>query len=262
MPHLPAPSTSAVNNAIRIRSEILPINPKATFVIVTKNQTMETVQELNDGGFRDFGENRVEQFVKRQALLPTANWHFIGRLSRKNVAKVVGKAEVIHSVDSAALLEKIERSCCAAEELFVDTNDPGQMVGGTGRGGENAGEEPEEHGDEDQCGLIQRVLLQVNTSGEGVKQGFSPDDLREFAETFYPELYPHVKVEGLMTMAPFVDNESILRGTFSRLRALKDEINKKYDFEWCELSMGMSNDYAIALEEGSTLVRLGTVVFS
>ena len=123
------------------------------------------------------------------------------------------------------LLEKIERSCVVAEKQ-------------------------------------QRVLLQVNTSGEGVKQGFSPDEFREFASDFDPNDFPHVRIEGLMTMAPFVDDEAVLRETFSALRELRDEANETHGSGWDQLSMGMSNDYRIALEEGATIVRLGTVVFS
>ena len=246
------PPPPVVTNAIRIRKEIASINPTATFIIVTKTQSMEVVQELVEAGFREFGENRVGQFVERQALLPEARWHFIGRLSRKNVAKVIGKAELIHSVDSMALLEKIERSCCAADELLVDTGGGG-VTGQGSRGGGAAG---------GQCTLIQRVLLQVNVSGEDVKQGFSPDGLRELARGFDPDAYPHVRVEGLMTMAPFVEDEEILRRTFSALRDLRNEVNEKNGLGWNHLSMGMSNDYRIALEEGATMVRIGTVVFS
>jgi hypothetical protein len=187
---------------------------------------METVRTLFDVGFRDFGENRVEQFVERQKELPDANWHFIGRLSRKNVAKVVGKAELIHSVGSVELLEKIERSCDASDISN------------------------------------QRILLQVNTSGEEVKQGFSLHELREFIADFFPEKFPHMSIEGLMTMAPFTGNEAIIRTTFSALRELRDRLNTGFGFSRTELSMGMSNDYLIALEEGATMVRLGTVIFS
>lgn len=246
------PFPPSVHNAIRIRDEIASINPTAAFIIVTKTQSMKEVKQLFEAGFREFGENRVEQFVERQVLLPEARWHFIGRLSRKNVAKVVGKAELIHSVGSVELLEKIERSCCAADELLVDTGGGG-VTGQGSRGGGAAG---------GQCTLIQRVLLQVNTSGEEVKQGFSPDELREFARRFDSNAHPHVRVEGLMTMAPFTDDEAVLKRTFSALRELRDEVNRKHRLGWNHLSMGMSNDYRIALEEGATIVRLGTVVFS
>lgn len=218
------PTPVAVTNANRIRDEIASINPDAALVIVTKRHSLEMVRTLFDAGFLDFGENRVGQFVERQQELPEARWHFIGRLSRKNTAKVVGKAELIHSVGSIELLEKIERSCSAAETQ-------------------------------------QRVLLQVNTSGEEEKQGFSPHELREFVPGFTPSGFPHVQIEGLMAMAPFTNNESVLRATFSTLREFRDALNSVFGLGWTELSMGMSNDYKIALEEGATMVRLGTVVF-
>ena len=224
------PTPPAVRNAHRIRDEIASLAPNATLVIVTKTQPMDTVRILFEAGFRDFGENRADPFIRRQGDLPDARWHFIGHLSRKNVARVVGRAELIHSVDSEPLLEKIRRSCEAAE-----------VIG-------------------------QRVLLQVNTSGEEAKQGFTPDGLRSFAAEFHPSAYPRVSVEGLMTMAPYTRDESVLRDTFSSLRRLRDEVNQhltRLGYPcWTHLSMGMSNDYRVALREGATMVRLGTVLFS
>ncbi len=256
---VPPPTPPAVTNANRISEEIISFNPHATFVIVTKTQPIEMIRILIDAGFREFGENRVGQFMERQAIYPDVNWHFIGRLQRKNAAKVVGRAELIHSVDSVRLLEKIERSCCAAEQLLLDTGGEGggSIAGGTRHDLTTGGNGVKGK----ECGLFQRVLLQVNTSGEEVKQGFSPDELQEFARSFDPDDCPHVKVEGLMTMAPFTNDQAVIRSTFSSLTRLRDEINAKFGLSWNELSMGMSNDYGIALEEGATMVRVGSAVF-
>lgn len=216
-----------LRSARRIHEEITSLNPDATFVIVTKAQPIDVIQTLLDEGYRYFGENRVEQFVERQALFPEANWHFIGPLRRKNVAKVIGKTSLIHSVDSLKLLEKIERSCEAAD-------------------------------------VEQHVLLQVNISGEEQKQGFSPEVLRDTYSLLDMVAYPHVPIKGLMVMAPFVQDEEMIRSCFQGLRELRDELNGLFTgpSSFLEhLSMGMSNDYLIALEEGATMVRIGTAVF-
>jgi len=252
------PPTPAVTNAIRIQNGISSLNPDATFVIVTKTQPIEVIRALFEAGYRDFGENRVEQFVERQNLFPEGKWHFIGHLSRKNVAKVVGRAELIHSVGSRKLLEKIERSCEAAEK----TMEPERQQSFYEAEGEGGSVDRTRHNKTTRGGGVrQRVLLQVNVSGEGVKQGFESDELLEFVGSFDEETFPHVQVEGLMTMAPFTSDASILRPCFTGLRELRDEINEKYGLNWNELSMGMSNDYRIALEEGATIVRIGTAVF-
>ncbi len=216
-----------IERANKINREVINLNPDAAFVIVTKTQPIEVVQVLWDEGYRDLGENRVEQFVERQVLFPEANWHFIGPLRRKNVAKIVGKAALIHSIDSIRLLEKIERSCESAD-------------------------------------VVQDVLLQVNISGEEQKQGFPPGELKEFLTSFDQTAFPHVFIKGFMTMAPFVQDEEILRSCFSGLRQLRDEITSLMSdtsTAFDHLSMGMSNDYRIALKEGATIVRIGTAVF-
>ena len=214
-----------LKNVERITKEIIQFNPDAKLVTVTKTQPIEIIRILYDAGYRDFGENRVEQFVARQALFPDARWHFIGRLSRKNVAKVIGKTELIHSVGSLELLNKIERSCEAAG------------------------------------GIEQRVLLQVNVSGEEVKQGFEPGELPDIASKKCLDDFKWVKIEGLMTMAPFTSEGAVQRSCFTGLCKLRNEMNTSFNPGWNELSMGMSNDYQIALREGATMVRVGTALF-
>ena len=221
---VPVNKEKFLENARRIQDEIAGINPEARLVIVTKAQLEEVIGPLYSAGYRDFGENRTEGFLPRQAAFPRANWHFIGRLHRKYVAKVVGKAAYIHSVASSELLEKIERSAAAA-------------------------------------GVVQKVLLQVNVSGEEQKQGLYPEQLRKYVKTIDFEGFPHVRVEGLMTMAPFTSDETVLRDCFSGLRKLRDELNESFGLGWHELSMGMTNDYRLALLEGATIVRIGRAVF-
>ncbi len=194
------------------------------FVIVTKTRPHEAVQALFDAGFGDFGENRIDAFSVRCAAFPGAKWHFIGRLSRKSVAKVVGRSALIHSVASSSLLEKIERSAAAMD-------------------------------------IVQPILIQANVSGEEQKQGFTPSGLREYAAATDFDEFPHVRIDGLMAMAPFTSDEKVLHSCFSGLRALRDELNDSLRLDWRHLSMGMTNDYAIAIENGATIVRIGSAVF-
>jgi len=215
-----------IENARRIERELASMaqDRDVLLVIVTKTRPDEAVETLFRAGCRHFGENRVDAFARRSAGLPGASWHFIGRLHKKNAAKVVGKAALIHSVASPALLEKIERSAAAAD-------------------------------------VIQPVLLQVNVIGEEQKQGFTPLQLREYAAATDFDKFPHVRIRGLMTMAPFTPDERIQRACFSGLRALRDELDDALGLEWRQLSMGMTNDYPAAVREGATIVRIGSAVF-
>lgn len=176
----------------------------------------------------DFGENRPQQLAERQPLLPQIRWHLIGQLQRNKVRMAVQHAQMIHSVDSLKLLEAIADAACR----------------------ENC--RPE-------------LLLQVNASFEAAKSGFHPDAL--------PELWPQVlqaarglPIVGLMTMAAETDNPEETRPTFRQLRLLRDALQNRPDtiaagVQLHELSMGMSGDFEPAIEEGATLVRLGTAVF-
>ncbi|MCR9199691.1 MAG: YggS family pyridoxal phosphate-dependent enzyme [Planctomycetaceae bacterium] len=179
---------------------------------------VEALQQLHTV----FGENRPQQLAERRQLLPDVRWHLIGQLQRNKARLAVQNAALIHSVDSARLLQRI--SDVAADE-----------------------------------GVTSPVLLQVNVSGEESKSGFSRSELVEvFAQLKDTR---GVAIRGFMTMAPATTDESIIRGCFSGLRELRDRLQQEHGVELPELSMGMSGDFPIAVEEGATLIRVGSRLY-
>jgi PLP dependent protein len=194
-----------------------------TIVVVTKTVGIPELQQAMDAGARDFGENRVQEFLGKYGLFPDVSWHFIGSLQTNKVKDVVGRACLIHSVDSVHLLAEIDK---------------------------RAG----------QAGVVQPVLLQVNVSGEGTKHGFECDDVREVLVEASSMM--NVEVRGLMTMAPFGRPEDA-RWVFRQLAELRDSLKEMplNGVELTELSMGMSNDFRVAVEEGATIVRVGGAIF-
>jgi len=199
-------------------------------VAVTKMVPPDVVEALVQLGVKEFGENRPQQLVERSAALAEScpgnalHWHLIGPLQSNKIRSVIPRAALIHSVDSVELLNRISR---IAGEL----------------------------------GLTPRVLLQVNVSGEESKGGFEPDTLRPLWPKI--EQTPHVQICGLMTMAPLTDDLDVIRSTFRGARSLRDELQSSASahVNLQELSMGMSNDFEIAIEEGSTLIRVGSSLF-
>jgi hypothetical protein len=197
---------------------------EVTVVTVTKGHGPEAVTAAVRAGLVDLGENRLEELEEKAVGTPpgTVRWHMIGHLQRRKAPRVRGLADLVHSVDSVRLAERLERG--------ADSGAP-----------------------------TLRVLLQVNASGEATKTGFEPGDLVEALGRVL-EL-SSLRVEGLMTMAPYTQDERVLRATFGGLRELRDEAVRQLPaFRGVELSMGMSNDFETAVEEGSTIVRLGTVL--
>jgi pyridoxal phosphate enzyme (YggS family) len=196
---------------------------EVTIVVVTKTVGLPELHQAMDAGARDFGENRVQEFLGKYGLFPEMNWHFIGSLQTNKVKDVVGRACLIHSVDSLHLLREIDKR---AEHAHV----------------------------------VQPILLQVNVSGEGTKHGFGCDDVREALVS--ASALPHVAVRGLMTMAPFGRPEDA-RWVFRELCELRDSLKEMplNGVELTELSMGMSNDFRVAVEEGATIVRVGGAIF-
>ncbi len=194
-----------------------------TIVAVTKTVGLEDIRQALDAGIVDFGENRVQEFLGKHGLFPGVRWHFIGTLQTNKVKDVVGRTHLIHSVDSMRLLREIARR---AREMDV----------------------------------VQDVLLQVNVAGELAKHGFEPGDLRDVLLEVSRE--PGVQVRGLMTMAPFHRPEEV-RWVFRGLRELRDSLKEMpiNGVELDELSMGMTNDYRVAVEEGATIVRVGRAIF-
>jgi pyridoxal phosphate enzyme (YggS family) len=194
-----------------------------TIVAVTKHVGVHEIEAILNSGAIDLGENRVQEFEGKYGLFPNARWHFIGSLQTNKAKDVVGKAHLIHSVDSSKLLRFVNRK---ASEI----------------------------------GVIQPILLQVNVSGEEAKHGFSPHDVEEaLVESSGLE---NVEIRGLMTMAPYGRPEEY-RWVFRRLRELRDSLAAMplNGVSLEELSMGMTNDFKVAVEEGATIVRVGRAIF-
>ncbi|NGX53825.1 MAG: hypothetical protein K1000chlam4_00545 [Chlamydiae bacterium] len=198
-------------------------NPaEISLVVVTKGQPMAVIESLYQMGIRDFGENRVQEALEKMEKSPKdIRWHFIGKLQKKKVSKVIGHFTLIHSVDTPGLAEKL--SSASVER-----------------------------------GVISSVLLEANTSGEAAKSGLLPDEWKQE----YTRLLDlaGIKISGLMTMAPLTDDEGVIRNCFSKLRHLRDEL-QEIGGELSTLSMGMSQDYPIAIEEGATLLRIGSAIY-
>lgn len=222
-----AGNVRAVLEAIRRAAIRVGRDPgSVSLVAATKQVGPERIKPAIEAGVRILGENRLQEALpKIEALAgrPGLRWHFIGRLQRRKVRDVVGRFALIHSVDSLELAEEIERRAAAA-------------------------------------GLIQPVLLEVNLGGEASKGGFEPEAL----PAVLPELkkLAHVRLRGLMAIPPPTPDAEGARPYFRRLRTLAESLGAG----WCgpepaELSMGMSQDYEVAVEEGATMVRVGTALF-
>lgn len=197
---------------------------EVVIVAVTKAHPLEAVEAALAAGLRELGENRVKELEARVAALGrgAATWHMIGHLQRNKVARAVELFDLLHSLDSLRLAERLSREATAR-------------------------------------GLRVPVLVQVNTSGEETKGGFPAaealDAIGRMAEL------PGIAMRGVMTMAPLTEDERVLRATFRRAREIFEAASRVPGFEARHLSMGMTNDYVIAVEEGSTMVRLGTALF-
>ena len=198
---------------------------EVTLIAVSKTKPAETLREAYDLGVRVFGENKVQELVDKYEALPDdISWHMIGHLQRNKVKYVIDKAELIHSVDSLRLAETIEKE---AKKHIITAN----------------------------------ILIEVNVAREESKFGVTPEELDEIVEKIAG--FPHLNVKGLMTIAPNVENPEENRAVFARLRKLSVDIASKNvdNMNMSILSMGMTNDYEIAIEEGATMVRVGTGIF-
>jgi PLP dependent protein len=214
----------AVRRQVADAADCVGRNPSEVLIVaVTKTHGLDVIRQACQAGISDFGENRVQEFLGKYGLFPTANWHFIGTLQTKKAKDVVGRACLIHSVDSTKLLAEISKRALAAD-------------------------------------VVQDVLLEVNISGEESKHGLRPQDVRE--TLIDASHLPGVAVKGLMTMAPFGRPEDA-RWVFRELRELRDSLREMplNGVELNELSMGMSNDFRVAVEEGATIVRIGGAIF-
>jgi pyridoxal phosphate enzyme (YggS family) len=192
-------------------------------IAVSKTFPPEVNRQAYSAGQRAFGENKVQDLAMKNAVLPQdIEWHMIGHLQSNKAKVAVENADYIHAVDTVKLLRRIDR---IAGEL----------------------------------GRSPKVLLEINVSGEESKFGADSKLAEELAEAALECV--NINVCGLMTMAPFGASERELRSVFSSLRKLRDSLQGKYDLKLPELSMGMSGDFEIAIEEGATMVRVGTSIF-
>ena len=198
---------------------------EVTLIAVSKTKPVETLQEAYDLGVRIFGENKVQELTAKYEALPKdIHWHMIGHLQTNKVKYIIDKAELIHSVDSLKLAETIEKEA-AKHDLIAD------------------------------------ILVEVNVAEEESKFGMKMEEVIPFVEKV--SAFPHVRVRGLMTIAPFVEDPEENRSIFADLHKLYIDIKKKnHDNDTVSvLSMGMTNDYEVAIEEGATMVRVGTGIF-
>ena len=215
------------NNLEKINNDIKNICQKSgrnfediTLIAVTKYVGDERVKEAQEAGVHDFAENRAVNYIERKEKFLEATWHLIGSLQTRKVRDAINKVDYFHALDRESLAVEIEKR---AEHVI-------------------------------------NCFVQVNTSGEESKHGLIPEAVLEFVKGL--EKYPKIRVVGLMTMAPFLEDEATLRSCLRKLRELRDEIKGLcLEYAPCKfLSMGMSNDYEIAIEEGATHIRIGTAL--
>jgi len=195
-----------------------------TVIAATKYVGPESVRIISGLGINNFGENRADQLLeKKKGVADEAVWHFIGHLQSRKARDVVPEVEYIHSIDSMKILEKVGREAA-------------------------------------RLGKVQKVLVEVNVSGEETKYGLIPDNVIDFITKAVR--VENTELKGLMTMAPFTQDMGIVRSVFRKLRELRDRIRDTgIAGSFDELSMGMSNDFTIAVEEGATMIRVGSIIF-
>lgn len=194
-------------------------------VAVSKFHPAERLQEAYDAGQRIFGESRPQEMAAKYEQLPAdIEWHMIGHLQTNKVKMIAPFVAMISSVDSERLIEEIERQAARNNRTI-------------------------------------EILLEAHVADEQTKSGWSPDELKAYVASGALAAMPHIRVRGLMTIATNTDNDGIIRRDFQHIRDLFEEIKSHFDSNFDTLSIGMSDDYPIALEYGSTMVRIGTAIF-
>lgn len=205
----------------------IPNNTK--LVAVSKTHSIETIKETFDAGQRDFGENKVQELVDKHNQLqnPEIKWHLIGHLQRNKVKYIADFVELIHSVDSLRLLTEINRQAKKHDRVI-------------------------------------NCLLQFHIADEDTKFGLNYDEAIDILESDEFKSFENIKICGVMGMATFTDDTEQVRKEFKKLKEIFSEIKDKYfkniDY-FCEISMGMSGDWKIAIEEGATILRIGSIIF-
>ena len=196
-------------------------------VAVSKTRSNDQIMKLYDMGQRIFGENRVQELVRKQSELPEdIEWHLIGHLQTNKVKQIASFVQLIHSVDSMRILQEIDKQARKQERVI-------------------------------------RILLQVHIAQEAEKYGLIPSELNEILATVSKNMFPNVKICGLMGMATFTDDETQIRKEFSTLTNLFEKVQSHpaLDDQFQIRSMGMSGDYKLAIEEGANMVRIGSLLF-
>ncbi len=192
-------------------------------IAISKTHDSDKVRAAHEAGQNLFGESRVQEARAKIPLLPLSlRWHFVGHLQKNKIRHALPLFELFHGIDDVDLARDMNR--IAAED-----------------------------------GMHPRILLEVNVAGEGSKFGFKPESLREQMEPLLS--LPRLTIEGLMTIPPLADEAEASRKFFVELRELRDALEKEFAVKLPELSMGMTNDYRVAVEEGATFVRVGTAIF-
>lgn len=198
---------------------------EVTLIAVGKTKPVSMLREVYEAGVREFGENKVQELTEKYEQLPKdIHWHMIGHLQRNKVKYLIGRTALIHSVDSLRLAEEISRQACK-EQVDVD------------------------------------ILVEVNIAGEASKFGTAGEEAAALVEQIAS--LPGIHIRGLMTIAPFVENPEENRPYFRKMKELSVDIMKKNidNVDMDILSMGMTGDYMVAIEEGATMVRVGTGIF-
>ena len=210
----------------QILSELEP--SKTKLIAVSKTKPNEAILNLYNQGQRRFGENYVQEIVDKQATLPTdIEWHFIGHLQSNKVKYIAPFVHTIHSVDSFKLLTEINKQAAKNERVI-------------------------------------KVLLQFHIAEEETKFGFDTEGVKEMMDELTTTPLTHIEICGLMGMATFTDDKTQVRREFQELKRIFDELKQTYFADkqyFSEISMGMSDDYLMAIEEGSTMVRIGSLLF-
>lgn len=200
------------------------LSENTKLIVVSKKRSLEEIMSYYEAGVRDFGENRADDLIKKaQALPKDIRWHFIGHLQRNKVAKVLPYVTLIHSVESKELLQVIEKEAQKLNKTIP-------------------------------------VLIQFNLAEESTKTGLMEEQAFQFVKEALS--FEHLNVRGIMTMGPHVEDEKEIEKIFKQAHQLLQELQKTFGFEhFTELSMGMSSDWKIALQHGSTMLRIGTILF-
>lgn len=218
-----ADNISTIKQKILYSASKVGRNPlEVSLIAVTKSVSAARANECIAAGVLDLGENRVQELQNKLPEVPGARWHLIGHLQTNKVKYIIGQVALVHSLDRWTLAEEINKKSQAA-------------------------------------GIVTPVLVQVNVAGEETKFGLAPQEVRDFVSEAAG--LPGIAIQGLMTIAPFVANPEEVRPVFRQLKELANDLQDIPGVRMDQLSMGMTNDYMVAIEEGATLIRIGTAIF-